>query len=473
MAAKELSPIDVYVLLPKTNCKLCGEENCMAFATKVVNRVVGLELCPPLLEKQHASNLLKLQGMLKPPVKEITLGTGEKAVRIGGKLVMYRHQFAYFNPTAIAVDISDEASNEEIEQRITAVESLSYDYIGQRLKLDMIALRCTSDDAKKFGTVAKNAFERTQLPVMLCSLNPDVLEAALVVMGKARPLMYAATSDNWKEMAELALMYRCPITVSAPGDLAMLSSLSATLLEYGVEDLVLDPGTFPGEGIAKTLDNFTMLRRATCEDGNKVLAYPLMGTPISVWSQEGKTSEVRKWEEAYLMSMLITRYADLIVIHSLDGWSILPNLVLRQNLYTDPRKPVSVDPVLKEFGSPDQMSPLLCTTNFALTYYTVASDVEAAGISCHMLVIDTEGISVESAVAGRKLTAEKVAEAIRTFKALEKVSHKTLIIPGRAARLSGEIEEVTGWRVLVGPMDSSGIPKFLQEKWKPGKNILS
>jgi len=466
MAAKELSPIDVYASLPKTNCKLCGEENCMAFATKIVNRVVDLELCPPLSEKQHASNRMKLQEMLRPPVREITVGTGERAVRIGGKLVMYRHQFAYFNPTAVAVDISDESSNDEIEQRIAAVESLSYDYIGQTLKLDMIALRCTSNDAKNFGAVAKKISERTQSPIMLCSLNPDILEAALIIMGKARPLLYAATRGNWREMAELALMYGCPIAVSAPGDLTMLNSLSSTLLACGLEDIVLDPGTFPREGIGQTLDSLTMLRRAACEDGNKVVGFPLMATPMTVWSQGIESPEVTRWEEAYLTSTLITRYADLVVVHSLDGWAVLPNLVLRQNLYTDPRKPVAVDPALKSFGNPDQASPLLCTTNFALTYYTVASDVEAAGISCYVLVIDTEGISVESAVAGRKLTADKVAESVKTFKVSEKVNHSTLIIPGRAARLSGEIEEATGWKVLVGPMDSSGIPKFLQEKWK-------
>jgi len=466
MATKELSPIDVYALLPKTNCKLCGEENCMAFATKIVNRVVELELCKPLLEKQYARSLLKLEEMLRPPVREITLGTGERAVAIGGKLVMYRHQFAYFNPTAIAVEIGDEAPADEIEHRITAVESLSYDYIGQKLKLDLIALRCTSNDARKFGTVAKQVLDRTRLPVILCSLNPEILEAALVVMGKARPLIYAATSDNWKEMAELALMYGCPIAVSGEGDLDVLNSLASTLLEYGVEDIVLDPGTLPSDGIGQTLDNFTMLRRAACEEGNRMLAFPLMGTPISVWSRRREVPEVAKWEEAYLTSMLITRYADLLIVHSLDGWVVLPNLVLRQNLYTDPRKPVAVDPVLKAFGNPDQASPMLCTTNFALTYYTVASDIEAAGISCYLLVVDTEGISVESAVAGRKLTADKVAESIRTFKASEKVSHRTMIIPGRAARLSGEIEEATGWKVMVGPVDSSGIPKFLQEKWK-------
>jgi len=466
MATRELSPIDVYTLLPKTNCKLCGEENCMAFATKIVNRVVTLELCRPLLEEQHASNLARLQEMLRPPVREIILGVGKRAVRIGGKLVMYRHQFAYFNPTAIAVDIDDESSNEEIERRISSVKSLSYDYIGQRLKLDMVALRCTSNDPKRFGAIAKKVAELTELPIVLCSLNPGMLEAALAVMGKARPLIYAATSENWSEVAKLAITYRCPVAASAPGDLTTLSSLSAMLQEKGVEDIVLDPGTFFGEGLGQTVDNFTMLRRTACEEGNRVLAFPLMGVPMSVWSQRGELPEVTKWKESCLMSMLITRYADLLVVHSLDGWVLLPNLVLRQNLYTDPRKPVAVDPGLRSLGKPTQKSPLLCTANFALTYYTVLSDIEAAAIDCHMLVIDTEGISVESAVAGRKLTADKVAEAIKTFKVSEKVSHRTLIIPGRAARLSGEIEEATGWKILVGPIDSSGISKFLQERWK-------
>lgn len=161
--------------------------------------------------------------------------------------------------------------------------------------------------------------------------------------------------------------------------------------------------------------------------------------------------------------MLISRYADLLIMHSFEGWVLLPTVILRQNIYTDPRKPVAVQPGLKMFGAPDENSPLLFTSNFALTYYTVASDIESGGVTCHLLVVDTEGLSVESAVAGRKLTADKVAEAIKTTKVEEKVKHRNLIIPGRAARLSGEIEESSGWKVLVGPLDSSGIPKLIQD----------
>jgi len=154
-------------------------------------------------------------------------------------------------------------------------------------------------------------------------------------------------------------------------------------------------------------------------------------------------------------------------MHSLDGWVLLPTVILRQNLYTDPRKPVAVKPELVTFGEPNESSPVMLTTNFALTYYTVEADIKSANVSCYLVVVDTEGISVESSVAGRKLTADKVAEAIKDLDVASKVSHRKIIIPGRAARLSGEIEDASGWEVLVGPMDSSGIPAFLKEKWPP------
>jgi len=463
---RELSPIDVYMLLPKTNCKECGEENCMAFATKVVNREVAIEQCPPLLKKEHEKAYKELSEMLKPPIKEVTIGTGDRAVKVGGKLVMYRHEFTYFNPTAIALDVTDEMSDDELLGRVKKTEEFTYGYIGQELKLNMIAVRSTSNDPEKVRSAVKKVTENTNLPLILCSFNPEVLEAGLVAALDRRPLIYAATKDNWRDMAELALMYKCPLTVFAPNDLKLLRSLAKTLMEYGVEDMVLDPGTFPGEGLADTINNFTMIRRASCKRGDELLGFPLIGTSIIAWAERADVPEVNSWREAYIASMLVTRYADVLIMHSIDGWVLLPTVMLRQNIYTDPRKPVAVEPGIRTFGKPDESSPFMLTTNFALTYYTVASDIESAGVSCYLLVVDTEGIAVDSSVAGRKLTAEKVAEAIKETHAEEKVKHKKLIIPGKAARLSGEIEELTGWEVLVGPRDSSDIPKFLQEKWK-------
>jgi len=464
---RELSPIDVYKLLPRTNCKECGEENCMAFATKVVNREVTIEKCPPLLTREFENAYNQLKEMLKPAIKEVIIGVGDRAVRVGGKLVMYRHEFTYFNPTAIAIDVTDEMTDEEIMNRIRRTEQFKFEYIGQILKLDMIAVRSTSNNPERFKATVKKVSENTNLPLILCSLTPDVLKAGLEVAAKARPLLYAATEENWRETAELAVSHNCPLTVFAPNDLKMLKSLAKTLIEYGVTDLVLDPGTFPEDGLADTLNNFTMVRRASCKRGDEVLGFPLLGVPMTAWIGRGETpDDVAKWREAYLAAMLIVRFADIVLMHNVDGWALLPNVILRQNIYTDPRKPVAVEPGLKVFGAPDETSPVMFTTNFALTYYTVASDIESAKVDAYLLVVDTEGIAVDSAVAGRKLTAEKVAEAIKTSGIENKVKHRKLIIPGKAARLSGEIEELSGWQVLVGPRDSSDIPKFLQEKWQ-------
>ena len=465
---KELSPIDIYKLLPKTNCKECGLENCMAFATKLVNREVSLEKCAPLLKKENEKAYLKLKEMLKPPIKEVTVGVGDKAVKLGGKLVMFRHEFTYTNPTAIAIDVTDEMSETEVLERIKRTEQFSYEYIGYTLKLDMIAVRSASDDAEKFKAVVKKVTENTKLPVILCSMNPNILEAGLMAAPNTRPLLYAATTENWKDVAELALMYKCPVVVSAPNDLNLLVSLAKTLIAYGVDDLVLDPGTFPDDGLPDTINNFTMLRKAACKGGEELAGLPLLGIPMAAWVDKGETAdELVKWREAYLAGMLITRYADALIMHGLDGWALLPNAVLRQNIYTDPRKPVAVDPGLKMFGTPDEKSPVFFTTNFALTYYTVASDLESSKLNAYLIVVDTEGSAVDSGVAGRKLTADKVADALKSTGIEGKVAHRKLIIPGKASRISGEIEELSGWKVQVGPRDSSEIPKYLIDKWQP------
>ena len=472
----ELSPIEVYMLLPRTNCKECSEENCMAFAVKLVNREASLQLCTPLFEEKHQESLKSLGELLAPLVKEITVGVGDRAVKVGGKLVMYRHEFTYHNPAPIAVDVTDEMplkavykEEEGLIERVKKIENFTYNYIGRDLNLDMIAIRSTSNDPAKFKSAVENVVKTTVMPLVLCTFDPNVMEAGLVAAHDQRPLIYAATRDNWKEMAELALMYNCPLAIFAPNNLELLRSLSKTLLEYGVEDLLLDPGTFTDKGLSDTINNFTMIRRNACKGGDELLGFPLIGTPITAWTGKEESKEDTAWKEAYVAAMLDSRYADLLIMHSLDGWVQLPVIIWRFNIYTDPRKPVSVESGLKTFGSPDESSPVLLTTNYALTYFTVESDIKKAGVDCYLIVVDTEGISVESSVAGRYLTAGVIAEAINESGIAQKINHKYLIIPGLAARLSGETEEELGdeWRVLVGPKDSSGIAEFLKNRWPP------
>jgi len=464
---RELSPLDVYMLLPRTNCGKCREKNCMAFAAKVVNREVAIEECPPLLEEKYKAEYAKLMDLLAPSIKEVVVGVGENSVKIGGKLVMYRHEFTYANPTPIAIDVTDEMPESGLLKRIGTVEAFTYNYIGRKLGLDMIAVRSTSNDPAKFKLTAEKLAAATKLPLILCSSNPDVMEAALSSVYERRPLIYAATKDNWKRMADLALMYNCPLAIFAPNDLSLLRSIANTLIEYGLEDLVLDPGVFPDDGLSETINNFTMIRRNACKGGDKQLGFPILGTTIPVWLDNDLPKEVLQWREAYLASMLMARYTDLLIMHSVEGWVLLPTAIWRFNIYTDPRKPVSIEPGLRVLGEPDESSPVMFTTNYALTFFTVEADIKSANVNCYLIVIDTGGHSVESSVAGRLLTADTVAEALE--KSEVKVKHRYLIIPGLAARLSGEIEEKTGWRVLVGPRDSSGIPAFIKDSWPPKK----
>jgi acetyl-CoA decarbonylase/synthase complex subunit gamma len=464
---REISPIDVYRLLPRTNCGECGEANCMAFATRLVNGEYQIKACSPLLKEEHASSLAALNELLAPPVRAVTIGTGDHAVTIGGKYVLLRHEFTYHNPTAIAVDVTDEMGKDALTARIREIQDFSYSYIGRDLRLDAIALRCTSAEPSSFAAAAGTVASSSTLPLILCAYDPAVMKAALSLVGERHPLLYAATEQNWKEMADLALTSSCPLAVSAPGDPELLRSLAKTLMEYGIEDLVLDPGTTTGQGLAQTVSNFTLLRAEACRNGDPLSGFPLLGTPISVWTAPEISQDLLRWREACIASTLLCRYADLLIVHSMDGWVLLPQLIWRFNLYTDPRKPVAVEPGVREFGDPGRDSPVLITTNYALTYFTVESDIKAGNLACFLIVADTTGISVESAVAGRYFTAESIADALKTYQIQDLVDHRHLIIPGLAARLSGETEETTGWHVLVGPKDSSGLPAFIRDHWPP------
>lgn len=463
---REISPIDVYKLLPKTNCGECREANCMAFATRLVNGELVLGDCPPLYTEKYTAARAALEDLMAPPVRAVTIGTGKNAITLGGKYVLWRHEFTYHNPTPVAIDVHDRMSPEELTGRALAIEKFSYNYIGRTLVLNAVAIRSVSKEPAVFAAAVKTIAGATDLPLILCAPDPLVMKAGLDEVRDRRPLIYAATEATWSAMADLALATGAPLVVSAPGKPALLRSLVRTLLDCGVEDLVLDPGTFPDAGLPETLSLFTAIRSKACREFDELSGFPLLGVPLTVWTGDEISEDVLKWKEAVLASMLMSRYADLLIMHSLDGWVVLPQLIWRFNLYTDPRKPVSVEAGVRTFGRPDRNSPVLITTNYALTYFTVESDIKAANLDCYLIVADTGGLSVESAVAGRIFTAESIASALNDTSMAGLVDHTMLVIPGLAARISGETEEATGWKILVGPKDSSGIPQFLREHWR-------
>jgi acetyl-CoA decarbonylase/synthase complex subunit gamma len=461
------SPMEIWKYLPGTNCGECGEKTCLAFASHLKERSTRLEECTPLCkDEKYADKVKQLAELLAPEIREIEIGVGARARKIGGEEVMYRHELTFYNRTALAYDVWDTMEEGELRERVSRITNWRKFYVGEFLTLDAIAVRSVSGDARTFAACVKKVAEETDLPLVLCSFDAKVLEEGLKVVADRNPLLYAADKTNWRDVLELVRSYNVPVTLFSQ-DLDMLNSLALTFSSAGVEDIVLDPGFSPaGKGLADTFSKFVRIQRAGIEEGNKEVAYPLMSVPMTAWMIHGDALDASYWE-AVLAAIGIIKYADIMILHSIEPHSLIAERTLVETVYTDPRRPVSVEPGLREVGTPTEHSPLFLTTNFALTYYTVESDINANKIDSYLIVVDSEGIGVEAAVAGEQLNAERIKEALESYGVEKRVKHKTLIIPGLAARLSGETEDVTGWTVLVGPRDSGRIPGWMDDNWPP------
>lgn len=446
---KKIGPLDIYKFLPKTNCGECGEKTCMAFASQIIERVYTLEDCPYL----KGENMKALVNMTAPAVREVIFGK-KSPVKIGGEDVVYRHELTYFNETAIAIDVTDQMSEEELLERTAYVTNFTHERIGQELTLQAVAIKNTSQHPDIFAECVKKVAEHTDKALIYCSYIPESLQAALEVCAD-RPLLYAATKETWEKVGNIASQYDCPVVAFADNNLPELRSVVAALQSMGITDIAVDPGTHT-ENLSVTLNSFVQIRRSSVRE-DVTLNCPIIGIP-------GAAPD--PMDEVMTASVMIDRFADLIIFHTTDMYAVLPIITLRQNIYTDPRRPVSVESGLRVFGEPTPDSPLLATTNFALTYYTVASDIESAGLDSYLFVFDTEGLGVEVSVAGGQLDAYKAKEAMEEAKLTETLNHKKIILPGMAARISGELEQISGWEVMVGPKDSSGIPEFIRTQWK-------
>ncbi|KYK38165.1 MAG: acetyl-CoA decarbonylase/synthase complex subunit gamma [Theionarchaea archaeon] len=446
---KKLGPLDIYKQLPKTNCGECGEKTCMAFASQLIERALTLKDCPYLKGK----NMEALVKLTAPAVRQVIFGK-KSPVKIGGEDVMYRHELTYFNETAISIEVTDQMSEEDLLERVHYVTNFDHERIGQHLTLQSVAIKNTSQHPDIFAECVKKVAENTDKALIYCSFIPESLQAALEVCND-QPLLYAATKETWEKVGNIAKEYSCPVVAFSDNNLSELKSVAAALQSMGLTDIAVDPGTYP-ENLSVTLNSLVQLRRTSMNE-DEILNCPIIGIPAAASDP---------MDEVMAASMMINRFIDLIIFHTIDMYAVLPIITLRQNIYTDPRRPVSVEAGLRPFGEPKPDSPLLATTNFALTYYTVASDIESAGLDAYLLVFDTEGLGVEAAVAGGQLDAYKAKEAMEEAKLTETLSHKKIVIPGMAARISGELEQISGWEVMVGPKDSSGIPEFIEKRWK-------
>jgi len=468
---KETSPLNLYKQLPQTNCKKCGEETCMAFAAGLIARTRKVEDCTPLIEeKKYAKKLDTLKTIVAPELKMIYVGVGDKQVKIGGEDVMFRHQMTFFNKPPFAYDVTDAMDEAKLIERVKKITTWKKFYIGKWERVEMIAVRSVTDDPAKFAACVKKVMENSDFPLILCSFNPAVLKAGLDVAGKAKPLIYAANKDNWKEVAQLAFDFKVPVVLSVPFDLDGLKSMALTFASMGLTDLVLDPGTAPnGKMLQKTLENFINLRRAAVEEAQRDIAYPVMALPINAWLTTDDPVRAAYWESVLTAAFTI-RGGAVMIKHSTEPHSMMPDMHLRFNIYTDPRKPVQVKPGLYKVGNPGPESPVFVTTNFALTYYTVESDIASNAIDAYILAINTDGIGVQASVAGGQLNPTKIKDAMgETGFDWKGQKYPALVLPGMAAKFSGELEDLFAGqaKIMVGPEDSGRIVGWMKDMWPP------
>jgi len=441
-----LSGLDIFKLLPKTNCKKCGMPTCLAFAMALAQKKVSLDQCPDATEAARAA----LAASAEPPMRLVTFGAGDAAVKVGGETVMFRHEEKFHNPTAIAIAMPDSLDAAAARALAGKVRGLQFERIGQTLAVNAVAVMNSSGDPGRFAAAAEAA-QACGKAIILMTDRPDAAAAALAKVKAARPLIAAATADNADAMAKLAKDASCPLAARAATPEA-LADLTVRLKAAGCDDLVL---WLDAPDAAAEMQGLTLARRLALKKSFRPLGYPVLAM-ATAGSPE---------RQAARAAALISKYAAVVVVATTEPWAILPILTTRQNIYTDPQKPVQVQPKLYAVGDAGPDSPVLFTTNFSLTYYTVEGDVEASRVPAWILCVDTEGTSVLTAYSGDKLNEKTVAKAMKDAALETVVRHKKLIIPGYVAVMSGKLEEETGWEILIGPRESTVIPRYLKEVW--------
>jgi acetyl-CoA decarbonylase/synthase complex subunit gamma len=446
-----LSGLEIYKLLPKTNCKECGFPTCLAFAMKLAQKQVELDACPYVSQEAKEA----LSAASAPPIRLIKLGSGAREFQVGNETVMFRHEKTFFNKPALALRIKDTEPADAIAAKTDVVNAYSVERVGMNMAFGAIAIENASGDATSFANAVAAVRSKSDLPFVLMSDNADALKAALAKEGGHKPLLCAATAGNWEAMAAVAKAGGVSLVVRSSDGLDELADLTTKLGNAGVADLVLDPGS---RKLGTSLAQVTQLRRLALKKNFRPLGYPIITFP----------GEVADTEEGEIVAaaQYIAKYAGIVVMDHFDPAVAYPLLTLRLNIYTDPQKPISVDPGIYEFNHPTTNSPLLTTTNFSLTYFSVAGELDSSGLPAWLMVCDAEGMSVLTSWAAGKFDAETIAKAVKSTGIADKLSHKKITIPGLVAVLSGELEEeLPGWEIQVGPREAVDIPAYLKV-WK-------
>ncbi len=441
-----LSGIQIYKLLPQTNCKDCGFPTCLAFAMKLAAKQAELDKCPHVSDEARE----QLAESAAPPVRLVTLSADGREVKSGNEVVLFRHEKTFYNPCGLFVRFTDDEPLDALKAKVKEAADYSVEYVGMALKLDGLAIQATGDGAR-FAAAVQAVLETVKLPLILIAGDPTVMAAGLEAAAGVRPLIYGATADNWEPFVELAKKHSAPLAIRAD-TLSALAEATEKIKAAGVDDIVLDPGA---RDLRSLLAMNTLIRRMALKKTFRPLGFPLINFPGECADDEGMVTVAAV--------QAIAKYGGFIVLDRFSPATVYPLLVLRTNIYTDPQKPIQVQPGVYEINSPKADSPVMVTTNFSITYFSVANEVDGSGLPGWLLVADAEGMSVLTAWAAGKFDADRIAKAVTGNSMTEKVNHRKLIIPGHVSVLMGELEEaLPGWEILVGPREAVDLPGYLK-----------
>ncbi len=441
-----LSGLDIFKLLPKTNCGDCGVPTCMAFAMKLAQKKAELSECP------HASDEAKetLGTASEPPIRLIKIGRKNPLV-IGNETVMFRHEKTFFHQAGIGVQLRTSEGEGLLNEKIRDIEEYRVERVGEALGLDLFLVTDDAKDSSLFLKILELATQESTKSIILDTPDEGTRKAGVEQLKNdcmALLLRNEAADDDF----ELAKIHGASLILSSNSYDGLIAQVNKAK-QAGCQDLVLNLET---ANLGLELQQNTILRRSALKTDFKPFGFPLF-TQIP----SGNSCDVLA-----IASALLCKYDSIIVLPEYDKALLYSLLTLRQNIYTDPQKPIQVDPKIYPIGEPTEDSPVFITTNFSLTYFMVSGEIENSGISAHLVVCDTEGQSVLTAWAAGKFVGETIAKFIKEIDLDQKVKTRKIVIPGFVSQISGDLEEnLPGWEVIVGCQEASDIPSFV-------KNIL-
>ena len=437
-----LKGLDIFKLSPKKNCKECGSPTCMAFCMKVAQGAVSIDKCPYFSDDAKAM----LNEQTAPPMKTITVGSH----KLGGETVLFRHEKTLVSKNLYAVCVCTECEN--AEQKLADLQKVDYERIGERMYVEFVFVRNKGNDPAAYAALVEKAVA-TGRDIILECWDVECAKAALAVAGK-NVILDGATPDNWEAMNAVATEAGVVLGVWAPS-ISELYDTVKNLEAKGNKNLVLD---VTGATAKETLANAVLVRRTAIKDGDRSFGYPSI---VNV----AKLAKGNAHLQTAYASMFTEKYASIIVMENMTYAQALPLYGLRQNIFTDPQKPMKVEAKIYPLNGADENSPCALTVDFALTYFLVSGEMERSNAPVNLIITDASGMSVLTAWAAGKLSSSTIKKTFEELDIENKIKNRTLIIPGKVAVMKGEIQEkLPGWNVVVGPAEAVQLPKYLKDK---------